>query len=291
MRSSSLTRSVGSILFAAAALSFCTIADAQDYKIKLNRPTRVGDEMTVHITTKFKQVVSANPAGPDEYTVELRGTNKALAVNEKTGSVTKLSCTVAKLTRNDAELYPAGTVIVGEKVGKVDTFTIDGNPVDAANVPALSTVIELNAPDRDDTDDALYGTDQRQKVGATWSINAGKIAEDLAAEGLPVPAESLKGEVKLVDVGKVNQIDTMNMNTHISADGFKATVPGAAVSDGELDLNVDSVIPVDESKQGLSMKMKMHLSMTVTPNNAPGAGAVTVTIDRETTGEQEPVMK
>jgi hypothetical protein len=286
------TFSRSSRFFLAAALAVCfsaTVAGAQDYKIKLNRPSKVGDESTAHITTKFKQEMSGNPAGSQEFTVELQGTLKTLAVNDKTGAATKLSCTVKKLTKDGNELYPPGTVIVGEKVNKADTFTIDGNPVDAANVPALSAVLELADPDRSTTDDEIYGTDKPQPIGGSWPISADKMAAELTGEGLPVPAESLKGEVKLTDVTKVDNVDALMMNMHISADGFNSTVPGANITDGKLDVTGDSVVPVDESLQGLSLKVKMHMSMTVTPDN--GGPAATLTIDRETNQEQRPVEK
>jgi hypothetical protein len=277
-------------LAAALALSLTATARGGDYKIKLMRPVKVGDQMSVHIVTKSSETISALPNAPGAFTAELTGTFEALAVNDKTGSATKLRCTVTKLTRDDKELYPAGTVITGEKINKTDAFTIDGKPVDAANVPALSAVIELNDPNRSGNDDDIYGTDQPQKVGSSWEINAGELATDLTEEGLPIPAESLKGTLKLVDVSKVNGVDAMTLSAHITADGFKTALPGAAVTDGKLDMTAETVYPVDPSLPSFSAKIKMHMTMTLMPQNQPGQ-PVTMTVDRDTTAEQTPVKK
>ena len=277
-------------LAAILGLSFAGSARAEDYKIKLMRSLKVGDEIALHVTSKSSQVVSVNPNMPQAFMVELTGAVKVLAVNEKTGTPTKLSCTVSKLTNDGNDLYPAGTVITGEKVNKMDTYTIDGNPVDAMNVPMLSAVLELTDPTRATTDDEMYGTDQPQAIGGTWPVSPDKLAADLAEEGLPVPAESLKGTVKLDDVKKVSNVDAMLLNTHITADGFKATLPGAAVTDGKLDVAADMIMPVNPSLPGLSMKMKLHMSMTITPQNAAGQ-VITMTLDRETAQEQQLVKK
>ncbi len=273
--------------------SITATAVAQEYRIKLDRPSKVGDEMLVHATAKSKEVREAVVGGEkrsrvEEFTAELQGTVKVLAVNAHTGSATKLSCTVDKLLKDDAAMYPPGTVIVGEKRNQADRFTIDGHPVRPGEVAALSAVMELTDPDRETSPDQVSGTDQPQKVGSKWPVNADRFADQNADSKLPIPAEDIKGQSTLVEVKKVGDVDTMRVETHITADGFKTETPRATLT-GKFDLVVSGVLPVDPNLPGTSMSTKLNVVMTGTPNS--GNPDFTVTLTRESTREQTPVKK
>src|SRR5262249_38981774 len=153
-----------------------------EYKIKLSRPDKEGDEYKAHVTATVKQKLdmTANgqqvPAKDDKFTAELTGTVKVLAVN-KIGQASKLTVTVEKLTKDGNEFYAPGTVITAEKVAGKPTFSVDNNNVDPEKAEVLDSVIEVSADDKSTNDDELSGTDQPQKVGASWPINSEKVAK------------------------------------------------------------------------------------------------------------------
>ena len=87
------------------------LAAAEQYKVRLVRPYKVGYEFDTEATITYKREVGGNVTS---FTGQLYGTVKGLEVNEKTGGVTQVQCTVARLTRDGKELYQSGVVLVGK---------------------------------------------------------------------------------------------------------------------------------------------------------------------------------
>jgi hypothetical protein len=295
MRCSTLRFARCSIAILALLLTASAVR-AEDYKVKLSRPDKVGDEYTNTVTAKVSQsmtlTVNGNeaPAKTDKFKAECKGTVKVLAINEKTGSATKIRYQVDKLTKNGDELYPQGTVIIAEKIGHQTTYDIDGDRPDAEHAAVLDVVLDVNSTTDEYSDDQTMGTDKAQKVGDTWPIDADKSAKMLSDDELTIDAAHLKGESKLDEVKPVDGTDAMVVTTTMTADNLKNDLPnGATMTDGKMSIELTETMPVDASLQPLIMTAKTSFEMTV--QLPQGAGTSVVKVKRELKEVREPAAK
>lgn len=271
-------------------------ARGQEYKIKLSRPVKVGDEYVTTVSAQSTQKMDvtingqSQPLKNDTFKAALHGTVKVLAVNEKINGASRITITVDTLTRDGADLYPAGTIITAEKTGQKTSFVIDNAPVEDEKAEVLDTLINVDRADQTTSDDDLTGTDQPQKVGDTWPINADKLAKEISDNGLPLKGEDLKGESKLVEVKKVKDADVMVVQTTVTADGIKKDLPdGSSISDGTLKAEVTYTLPTDNTSPAISSGNKMHLVMTV--DLPGGAGKASIVTDRQVNEDRAPVKQ
>src|SRR3954470_5783120 len=90
--------------FTLIALSFGGIANAEDYAIKLERPSKAGEEYrsTTTTTSEMSRVVKKDGMKVEEVTqkivVSLVGDEKVLEVTDK-GKASKIECVVVKCER------------------------------------------------------------------------------------------------------------------------------------------------------------------------------------------------
>jgi hypothetical protein len=266
----------------------------EGYKIKINRPDKVGDEYRTTISAKFIQTADMllregqpQPQKSDGFTAELHGTIKVLAVNDKAGAATRISCKVDQISRNGVDGYPAGTVIIAEKVGQKTSFTANGVAVEGDNAKVLDLLFILDNPDRTTNDDQLFGTDQPQQVGGTWPINPDNVAGQIADDNLPVTGSMIKGKNKLVEIKRVNDVEAMTVSTTFTAEGIKKdNADGSTVSDGKLIANADLLVPTDASLPIIKRdyKYKMTFNMVLANN----LGTAVVSFSREIHQQREP---
>jgi hypothetical protein len=252
------------------------VAGAQEYKVALDRPQKVGQTYTISATgsSKSNTVVTVPGQVPqnqsESYTVALDGTVKVLAIDAMTSQATKLEITVTKALRDDKPVLQPGVVIVAENVEGKTVFTSAGMPVDQAAGTALDVVISTHQPG-EPSDNAVFGTDKPQKVGDTWAVDSDAAARGSAKSGLPVDKNDIKGEVKLAGVEKVNGKDVLHIEADLNVAKMAATLPnGPKIDSGTMKAHFEAVLPADDTSLPISesQSTQFHLSMTSpTPDN------------------------
>lgn len=223
-----------------AALPRIAVAadDAQrDYEIKLTRPETVGLRYTMTAEGALLRRTTLIVGGqsrrqPEEgLGVKLEGTVEVLAVNDK-GRATKIACDVSRCVlvtsgEGEKELIPAGKTIIAEGAADETTFKLkDGQgelPPGAA--AALDLVISLENDPDDSTDDEVFGTAQRQKVGGEWPMDAERMARDAQNEGVKVKKESVSGAVKLAAVEAVDGAECLKLTGRVDAGDVEPPAP------------------------------------------------------------------
>jgi hypothetical protein len=255
-----------------ALLASAALGRAQEYKIALDRPQKVGQRYTIHATGHTRQaaVINIPGAGPqnhgEEFTIDLDGTMKVLAVDEKSGQATKVECTVAKCLKDHKPLVDAGTVLTAESKGGKTVFAKDGAELDAATSDALSVIIETHQPGAP-SNDQTFGTDRPQKVGATWPINANAAAASAAQSGITIAPDKIKGEGKLVAVKEVDGKQALQVEATMNVADL--SLPQQKVDSGSVAATFGGLFPTDPAAFPLRsyQTMKMHITMTVAGPN------------------------
>jgi hypothetical protein len=232
---------------------------------------KVGAKYHVEGTGKMKQMTDASLNGKvvksekTEFTAAYDAEETTLAVEEK-GRSSKISIKIAKLTRTERgrteDVLPKDTVIMASKAEKKTEFEIDGQAVDRPVAQLLGLFISVaasNPEESDPTEDEIFGTKERKKVGDSWPINSKLIEESLNADG-EGKAEKLVGTTKLVSVEHGASGDVAKITAEVSGK-FTPPFPEEIVVDKtQLKFEFSGDFPLDSDQLRLtdtsSMTMK-----------------------------------
>ena len=164
---------------------------AKDYTIKLHRPAKVGEQFRLEVsgtkaTTMARKLGDVEESETEKWSAQLKGVVTVLKVN-KLGGPVKLQVNVKSFTITEGkftdEALPKGAVVRGEDGDDGNRFeTWDeelrvGTPLrEGRTVQALKMLFSFDEMEAQETDDDIFGTKEKQKVGDSWKINPKALA-------------------------------------------------------------------------------------------------------------------
>jgi hypothetical protein len=280
----SIAAIVALLLAAAAQGAPATTAEATDYAIKLFSPAKVGDKYKVTATGTDRQEQTQTPAGGEaqkaveEYTVQFVGVAEIAEV-DKAGSATKVTYAVEKCDRiagdEKTQIVAAGKSIVQTHKDGENVYTVDDEALAEPVAKALNVIMPNLDPDMPNSDE-LIGTKDRQKVGASWAVNAESLAKALSGK-LAVKAQDIQGTCKLVDVKLEGGRQWLHVEAEVTARNIQIPVPNSTTTKGVLTLKTSGLWPADAVGEGRSQTGEVRLEATVVAKDANG-NEVTVDI-------------
>ena len=260
------TFTLGSLIVLVAA----SVA-AQDYAIKMHQPLKVGQrfkctvvasESTENTLTSGERVLKKDK---EERSVEMESEATVLAVDAK-GRPTKESHTIVKLLQGAKKepVLAAGTKVVASRPGKKTEFEIGGAPAPDAVAKALDLAVEISSGGP--TDDEIFGTTERKKVGDRWPLNEALALKDANEElgdaGLSVA--SVQGATTLQKVTKSDGVDVLHLAGNMIAKMSPAAKGPFTAADATMNATFTGAIPVDLTKtvreEGATMTMVIKAS-------------------------------
>lgn len=259
-------------------VSFVSVCDAQEFKIQLDRPAKVGDtlDLTILGAGRWKTVVTISGKDPqskeEAFGISLTGRIEALAVDDK-GNPTKISVTVKKCTKltgaAEKDLLADGDILIAEmKDGKTEFSLKDAGGVSPEVEKALELVIDLHDP-RLSGDDAMLGTTEPKKVGESWPINSEVAAKNFQILGLPAKAADLDGKTTLTEDKKVDGVDSIVIKSEFAVHKLAGDLPeGASLREGQIEGSYTGTLPVDASLQA-THELSSSKITTVVSNKDP----------------------
>ena len=260
-----------------------SVALAQDYEIKLTRPTKVGAEYHVAVVghDSMKSTVKVDGKVVEEqsknFSVDFESDVKALEV-DKNGEPSKVSLTVDKciLKQGGAEkpLLAKGAVVIASVKDDKAVFETAGQPVDAETAEALGLVVQLGKPRA--SDDEIFGTKERKKVGDHWAMNAELAAKELqdAMKGSTVKKEDVAGTVTLDKVVKVGTTDCLQISAEMTVSNV--TMPDRKVAQMKVQAHFLGLFPIDFSKDITEESDSITMSITVKDKPDPDGPEIVV---------------
>ena len=219
-------------------------AHARDYEIRLHRPVKPGYKYRQSSVgnrlewTRIKYDGKLAEEKKDELSIRFEAEVTVLATNDKGGpsrSSLKIVKCVAIKGKDEKELVPRDTVVLAYVKDKKDvfeiavvpvsngTFEVGGVPVDRELHKALSTVFTLSKGGI--TDDDVFGTKQRKKVGDSWDIDTRRAVEGLESRAMTIPKKHAKGKVTLDKVVRVEGMECLNVVGTINISNVVFPVP------------------------------------------------------------------
>ena len=268
----------------AAAASGADEPEKKEYEIKIARKIDVVAKYALTADGALIRHVTLTAGGvkqrrPDEgYGVHLEGTVEVLAL-DSIGEEAKVSCTVDKCTRitsqGQTELLPKGDVIIAEGKGK-DTkfFSKDGSELPKEASEALDLAISLDTGD-ELTDDELFGTKDKQKVGASWKVNPEGVARDAQRVGVDVKPEDVEGSFKLDGVEKSGDLECLKLSGSLKMkkmgrkdDEDDGLPEGFAVESSSMEAKFGGLFPLDPALGPVSESSSMTFFTKIRGKNA-----------------------
>ena len=217
----------------ALLVSASAVSAADDYVIRLTRPSKVGDRLRIDAKGSRREqerITVGDQVQKDEkdMSVHLVAAATILAVDSK-ADATKIEYLIESCQKTASgkteEVLPAGRKVVAESNTEGETvFTVDGDPALEDISKALGVVISAHTPGTP-SDDEIFGTSERKHVGDTWSIHTETTAAYLSKTGLKVSPENLKGTVSLDAVKTVGAVKALALTAHLSAKGMVLDLP------------------------------------------------------------------
>lgn len=281
--------------FLATALftALASIASAQPaYPVNLTPPWKPGqtfilkssasesNQMTI---TQGETVVQKQGS---QRTASLEADAEALA-NFPHGGLRKVSLTVRSLrvSANGApasDFLPAGAKIVAESIG-VDqkTYTIDGAPATAQQIPVLKLVTSLDDPEHNDQ--IMFGAKKPVAVGESWQPDA-KAMQSTLGKDFGVKT-TITGAMKLdaIEGSGDKQIATVS-GTVTFADFVPPLPPGVTSKSGVLRMKLEGRIPASRVATTRVENLSTNAVIVGEATNATGATFVmTVNADTKST--------
>jgi hypothetical protein len=255
----------------AFVLSVVQLAVAQDYEIRLHRPEAVGDKTRVVASATDSQKVSqwsgTTKVQEDgkEVAISFEAVSTVRSISPK-GKPKSLSLSVEKLILKEEgsqkELLPKGTEVKASVALRKTQFEINGQPASAEVAEALGTVVTLSTQDH--TDDELFGTTERKRVGNSWKINSPLFAEMLTMPGMEMKDVTGKGALNKV----LQEPNGTRLLVSVEATGQaavqagqKGLPPGTMTFKGTAELPTDPKLPRTAETSDMSYSARVKRAM------------------------------
>ena len=273
-------------LFLALLLPVSALSAADDYVIRFTRPSKIGDRFRLDAkgtTRESERITVGGQVQTDEkdLSVHLIAAATVLAVDSRSDA-TRIEYVIQTCEKTEGgkteQVLAAGRKVIAESDAQGKTeFTVDGDPALDDISKALGVVISAHTPGSP-TDDDIFGTTERKKVGDTWSINTPTAATYLSKAGLGVSADNLKGTVSLDAVKTVGGVKALSLTTHMSAEGMTMELPEfLQIEKSSMAGEFTSLVPVDpEAENLLPNKIKMTIDVLLRGQKPDTGSSVTI---------------
>jgi hypothetical protein len=288
-------RAVGLFLLALTAAASALPAN-ESYVVRLTRPKKVGDRYRVDVKGANKErqrvTVGGQLAGNEEkeLSVHLIATATVRAVDARSNpsriEYRIESCQMSAAGKTE-EVLPAGRMVTVENKNGEAVFTSDGDrPLDSLTQEALKVVLNARAPDSP-TDDDIFGTRERKRVGDKWGIDADAAARDLSKKASAVSPADVKGSVQLDRVRTVGSVKALEIVAHLRVERMNIPTPeGTKLEKATMEADLTGLVPADpQSDSFLPDKAYFQTNFSIVGEKPETGEKLTIELWMETTIE------
>jgi hypothetical protein len=228
---------------------------SQDYAVRLARPAVAGQKRLAVGSLETDDHLAGTRSGvPSDQRqasiIRYVVATEILEVSAR-GNAQRATLTVRRLTKESGgaklELAKPGEVVTARLAGRERVFEMQGARLAPDLQQALGAAVPLRADD-EPTDDDLFGTAQRRRVGESWPANGGLFAR-YGASNLTFDPKDVAGTVTLEGVKPVHGVPCLEVRWKLDArhgsfkpgslpEGFIGTTTSMSVAGS-------TVVPVD----------------------------------------------
>jgi hypothetical protein len=285
---------IGKVLICLIALLACSHVFAQDYEIRMTRAAEAGERYELIASGSSSEQMTMSSQGQvlrknkKFISAKLEGIVTVLEVDELKREK-KLSLLVSKsvmytnVNDKEEEALPKGTQIIAQRRDGKKEFLIDGKIANEDIAKMLDLFITFPATQA--TDDDIFGTNERKKVGDSWAVNSVNALKDLASDGIVVDLAKIEGSTKLERIVEVEGIKCLLLSASIEVSGVVPPLPsGLTVEKSNVSAIIAGEFPLDISIRPLSQIQNMMLEVVAKGKSSPDAPEVTLFMDSRRSG-------
>jgi hypothetical protein len=236
----------------------------RSYPIHLNRAVHVGERWHVvadgtqdeSSSTYTEQVVVKK--SERHQIVHLDATVSALAVEN--GVVSRADYVVIAFDRgkDHREVVGAGKHVVIQTAPKKDdtVVEIDGQSATADVREALGVIMPLTREPGDE--DAVFGTNAAQRIGASWPVNVAAMKVALLHNGASATDDAIHGRVTLAGVDR----DRLDLRVDLHVDSFTPTAPlpeGSQITKSKVLMQIEFELPTSTARTNTALRSELEL--------------------------------
>ena len=255
---------------------------AKDYSIKLHRPAQVGDRFRVELsgteaTTMARLVDGEEEAEMEKWSTQLKGVVTVLKVN-KLGGAVKLQINVESFTITEGkftdEAMPKGAVIRGEDGKDENHFENWDEDLKVAfplregrTVQALKLLFTFDEMDAKETDDDIFGTKKKRKVGDSWKLNAKALAASAKRDKVGIDPKKATGKITFASVVKIRGHECLEVKGQFTVKDVRPPMNlprGLRLAKSVMTGRMHSKQPVNPKLPELENHMSMSLDIEIT---------------------------
>jgi hypothetical protein len=243
------------------------------YAIRLSRPRKVGDRFAVAVKgrqhKKERVTMGARVVTDTDTTVdvEVMALAEVLAVDAK-AQATRVAYSIERCQKTanaqTTELLARGRVVVVEHRDGRARYTVDGEKPPKELEEALGIVISAHEPNSA-TDDEIFGTRDRKRVGDEWGINNEAAARDFTSRGVKIEPTAITGGTKLVAAKTHEGVKVLELGGKLRINDLALPLPaGAQVEKSHVEALFWGLFPVDvKSTRRVAESMLLKTGFTV----------------------------
>ena len=217
------------------------------------------------------------------FKVQLEGTVTVLEIDNLKRPI-KTSLLVSKFIGtmngevNEREILSKDTRIIAQLRNGKQEFLINGNVASSEITEILCLLMAL--PTTQATDDDIFGTKERKKIGDSWALDSAKGAIDCAAKGMTVTAENIKGSTKIEKMVGVDGTKCLQINANIEMNNCVPPLPaGMTIKGSNMSATFSGEFPIDVSLPALSEDATVKSSLEAKAKPSPDAPEITLSMN------------
>lgn len=259
-----------------------SLAAADDYELRMNRPAKVGEKETTSgkVVESFRMSISSEgkvvKSEARDIDFEYVAESEVLGVDERarpTDRRIKLVKLAGTYNGKPATQFMAGDEIVISLNQRRKTITVNQKPATEEQTRMLGGVLALN--NRRQITDEFLGTAKRVKPGEEWKADQKKANAVLGLpEGRTDLPVSLEGGTKIIEASNAGGMPCLHIQTKYEMQGagipLPKVPPGIKFSKVAMTVSFDGHLPVDVKEPILPA------GTIVTTMDIAGAGNVDV---------------
>ncbi|GEM_PF-5674905 len=276
-----------------AVVMMAVSAAAQEYDIKFDRPLKAGVKYKItalgsasiksNVMSGGNQVKSASQS----VSIDFEGQTNIIEVNQD-GKPTKKTLQVEKcvLKMGDQESTPLekGIVITISPKDTKSIYEVNGAPVDK-NLADLLELVE-HVYTGSISDDDVFGSKQKRKVGDSWEIMTDKIPADALRHGVTVDQKNISGTTKLEKVEKSDGLECLALSGEMTIKDFTVPLPpnsGMKVESSAMLTYYTGLFPTNLTTPCIAETMEMKVQTTISGRQNPNSQEIKVinTVERK----------
>ena len=270
------------------------------YEVRFARRHQPGQAWALSVVAEDTQTrVITVPGQPPQQDVEttrseLSGIYRVVEVDAQ-GSVRRASFDPQRLVVDRGQ----GAAVVGlpahlvlEYAGDGVIRAADGTPLSDETQETLDDLLHVGSSASQRWDDSVLAPDGPQPVGAEWSIDAARAAEQLGDIGVSIRPGGIGGRMRLIGVEEVGGASCLALRAELVARdiGLDRAPEGSRVERSELRARMEGMLPRDASLPTLDQRMRFEMVISLAVDTPLGTGTVSVSA-RHDSHEQRTMLR